>query len=41
MQYATDQIIDVEQINSLLYVKPGGNLQEPEEDELIEVKLPE
>lgn len=41
VQYATDQIIDVEQINSLLYVKPGGNLQEPEEDELIEVKLPE
>ena len=41
VQYATDQIVDVEQINSLLYVKPGGNLQEPEEDELIEVKLPE
>ena len=41
VKYATDQIVDVEQITSLLYVKPGGNLQEPEEDELVEVKLPE
>ena len=41
VQYATDQIINVDQINSLLYVKPGGNLQEPGEDELVEVKLPE
>ena len=35
VQYAMDQI------NSLLYVKPSGNLQEPGEDELVEVKLPE
>ena len=41
VQYATDQIVDVEQISSLLYVKPGGNLQEPEGDELVEVRLPE
>ena len=41
VKYATDQIVDVEQINSLLYVKPGGNLQEPEGNELVEVKLPE
>ncbi len=41
VQYATDQIVNVDQINSLLYVKPGGNLQEPGEDELVEVKLPE
>lgn len=41
VKYATDQIVDVEQITSLLYVKSGGNLQEPEEDELVEVKLPE
>ena len=41
VQYATDQIVEVEQISSLLYVKPGGNLQEPERDELVEVRLPE
>lgn len=41
VKYATDQIVDVEQISSLLYVKPGGNLQEPERDELVEVRLPE
>ncbi len=29
VKYATDQIVEAEQINSLLYVKPGGNLQEP------------
>ena len=40
VKYATDQIVDVEQISSLLYVKPGGNLQEPERDELVEVRLP-
>ena len=41
VKYATDQIVEVEQISSLLYVKPGGNLQEPERDELVEVRLPE
>ena len=41
VQYAMDQIVNVDQINSLLYVKPSGNLQEPGEDELVEVKLPE
>ena len=41
VKYATDQIVEAEQINSLLYVKPGGNLQEPGEEDLVEVKLPE
>lgn len=40
VKYATDQIVEAEQINSLLYVKPGGNLQEPGEEDLVEVKLP-
>ena len=40
VKYATDQIVEAEQINSLLYVKPGGNLQEPWEEDLVEVKLP-
>lgn len=41
VKYATDQILEKEQIEGLLYVKPGGNLQEPGEDDLVEVKLPE
>lgn len=41
VKYATDQIVEVEQINSLLYVKPGGNVQEPGEDDFVEVKISE
>lgn len=40
VKYATDQIVEAEQINGLLYVKTGGNLQEPGEEDLVEVKLP-
>lgn len=41
VKYATDQIVEAEQIGSLLYVKPGGNVQEPGEDDLVEVKISE
>lgn len=41
VKYATDQIVEAEQISSLLYVKPGGNVQEPGEDDLVEVKISE
>ena len=41
VKYATDQIVEAEKISSLLYVRPGGNVQEPGKDDLVEVKLPE
>lgn len=41
VKYATDQIVEADQIGSLLYVKPGGNVQEPGEEDLVEVKLSE
>lgn len=37
--YATDQIMENEEIAGLLYVKPGGNIQEPEEENLVEIAV--